>query len=86
MDFSFYTFSPTVDGFACLIIGTLIYNKVMNLSFIRGCGDPQEDEQPVISIANAADEHQQREQQFPNQPGVADGDEIPILSEKATRV
>ncbi|OON21612.1 hypothetical protein X801_02492, partial [Opisthorchis viverrini] len=29
-----------IDGFACLIIGTLIYNKVMDVSFISCCAEP----------------------------------------------
>ncbi|VDP88011.1 unnamed protein product [Echinostoma caproni] len=64
----------SVDGFACLIIGTLIYNKVMNLSFIRGCGDPPEDLLPVVDVT------EQEVDQYLNEPSVADGDERPILS------
>ncbi|TPP59738.1 Solute carrier family 35 member F6 [Fasciola gigantica] len=60
-----------IDGFACLIIGTLIYNKVMDLSFIRGCGDPPEDEKPILTVT--ADE-----------PGVADGGETPILPDRTS--
>ncbi|CAL8107051.1 unnamed protein product [Calicophoron daubneyi] len=29
-----------IDGFACLVIGTLIYNKVMDLSFMPCCKEP----------------------------------------------
>lgn len=37
-----------IDGFACLVIGTLIYNKVMDLTFIPCCSE-QADE-PLVSV------------------------------------
>ncbi|TGZ73384.1 hypothetical protein CRM22_001552 [Opisthorchis felineus] len=56
-----------IDGFACLIIGTLIYNKVMDVSFIPCCAEPDSVGEPEFNSEFTETSQEQPDEQRTSQ-------------------